>query len=777
MTEFEGIVPALAAALNKRGYTELTPVQKAVLEPQMDGADALVSAQTGSGKTVAFGIAIAPTLLASKERFGPSDAPLALVVAPTRELALQVKRELDWLYAETGAIIASCVGGMDMRTERRTLARGAHIVVGTPGRLRDHITRKSLDTSQMKAVVLDEADEMLDLGFREDLEFILETTPADRRTLMFSATVPRTIANLAKKYQRDAIRVSTSEEQKQHVDIEYRALPVAHNEKENAIINILRYYEAKNALVFCNTRATVNHMTARLNNRGFSVVALSGELSQNERTHALQAMRNGRARVCVATDVAARGIDLPNLELVIHADLPTNPEILLHRSGRTGRAGRKGVSALIVPKNGRKRAERLLGGAKLTANWASAPSADDVIRRDDERLMADPSLSEPVQEEEQAFADALLAQHGPEQIAAAFVRLYRAGQSAPEEIQEVSAAEPPKKQRDEFGASVWLSLAVGYRQNAEPRWLIPVLCEAGNITNKQIGAIKIKDDETFVQIDAAYADKFLEAIGPDNILDRKDRNVRATRLDGVPDLTSSPRGKSNAGKSYGDKSYGDKSYGDKKKSFGDKKKSFGGAKRERPDRPDGFREPSKSKYEGKRDASAGGDGYQGQKTPYSPAERKAKSDWSRPDSSDRPQSAKPAGKSNWSKGDKTDKPKRSFAKKSAYSPMENAAVPKSERPSSGSEGSSERGDKPIFNKQGKPVVRGERSAPRGDRSESIGGKPKYGKSKKPGKPTSDRAGKSGADKDARSAKPRFGKSSDAARSGTAPVKRSKPKAR
>lgn len=771
MTEFEGIVPALAEALNKRGYNELTPVQKAVLEPQMDGADALVSAQTGSGKTVAFGLAIAPTLLENKERFGPSDAPLALAVAPTRELALQVKRELEWLYAGAGAIIASCVGGMDMRTERRTLARGAHIVVGTPGRLRDHITRNSLDTSQMKAVVLDEADEMLDLGFRDDLEFILDSTPDDRRTLMFSATVPRTIANLAKKYQRDAIRVSTSEEQKQHIDIEYRALPVAHNEKENAIINILRFYEAKNALVFCNTRATVNHMTARLNNRGFSVVALSGELSQNERTHALQAMRNGRARVCVATDVAARGIDLPNLELVIHADLPTNPETLLHRSGRTGRAGRKGVSALIVPKNGRKRAERLLGGAKLTANWASAPSADDVMRRDDERLLADPALSEPVQEDEQTFANELLAQHGPEQIAAAFVRLYRAGQSAPEELQEISASEPPKKQRDEFGASVWLSLDVGYRQNAEPRWLIPVLCEAGNITNKQIGAIKIKDDETFVQLDAGHADKFLEAIGPDNILDPKDRKVKARRLPGVPDLTSSPRGKSNAGKSYGDK----------KKSFGDKKKPYGAAKRERPNRSEGFKDHAKPKFEGKRDAPADGQRQHEHSSSSKPLAPKAKSERFRSDDSDRPRSSKPASKSGtWSKddrGDKREKPKRSFAKKSAYSPMDAAVVPKSDRPSPASDGPAERSDRPIFNKQGKPVERAERSGARAGGSDSIGGKPRYGKSKKPkpGKPSAGKAGRGGADKDARPAKPRFAKSSDATRSGTAPVKRNKPR--
>ncbi|TIT42669.1 MAG: DEAD/DEAH box helicase, partial [Mesorhizobium sp.] len=187
--------------------------------------------------------------------------------------------------------VASCVGGMDMRTERRALERGAHIVVGTPGRLRDHITRNSLDMSTLKAVVLDEADEMLDLGFREDLEFILDAAPADRRTLMFSATVPRSIATLAQGYQRDAVRISAAGEEKQHLDIEYRALNIAQADRENAIINVLRFYEAKNALVFCNTRAAVNHLTARFNNRNFSVVALSGELSQNERSHALQAMQ------------------------------------------------------------------------------------------------------------------------------------------------------------------------------------------------------------------------------------------------------------------------------------------------------------------------------------------------------------------------------------------------------------------------------------------------------------------------------------------------------
>ena len=538
MTEFEGVIPALDQALQERGYTELTPVQKAVLVPEFDSADLLVSAQTGSGKTVAFGLTLAPTLLQGAARFTAAPAPLALVVAPTRELALQVKRELGWLYGQTGASVASCVGGMDMRTERRALERGAHIVVGTPGRLRDHIERGSLDTGAFRAVVLDEADEMLDLGFREDLEYILEAAPAERRTLMFSATVPRAIATLAKQYQRDAVRLSTTAEREQHEDIEYRALTVAPNDRENAIVNVLRYYEAANALVFCATRAAVNHMTSRFNNRGFSVVALSGELSQNERTHALQAMRDGRARVCIATDVAARGIDLPNLELVIHADLPRNREALLHRSGRTGRAGRKGVCALIVPYNQRRRTERLLQFANVKADWAKPPGIEEIARRDQERLLEDPTLTEPVDDAERAAARELLDRHGAEQIAAAFLRLYAKDRTAPEELIDSGPPERKQRRRDDFENGVWFSLSVGAKHHAEARWLMPMLCRAGQLTKRDIGAIRVQTMETHVELAPDCVDRFLEAVGPDGTVEK---TISVSRMEKAPPRQDRPR--------------------------------------------------------------------------------------------------------------------------------------------------------------------------------------------------------------------------------------------
>lgn len=528
MIEFPGVVPALAQALAARGYTALTPVQEAVLQPELGDRDALVSARTGSGKTVAFGLAMARTLLGDADRFGRADAPLAVVVAPTRELALQVRRELEWLYAPAGAVMASSVGGMDPRAERRALEHGTHVVIGTPGRLRDHISRGSLDMTALRAVVLDEADEMLDLGFREDLEFILGAARAERRTLLFSATVSRGIAALAERFQRDTVRI-TAGAHEQHVDIEYRAYQVGQSDRENAIYNLLRYHDAQSTLVFCSTRAAVSHMAARFANRGLSVVALSGDLSQGERTQALQFMRDGRARVCVATDVAARGIDLPSLELVIHADLPPNREALLHRSGRTGRAGRKGISALIVPHRARRRAESLLASAGVEATWASPPSPAEILVRDDGRILADPALSEPVAPEEEQLVATLLERHGAERVAAAFVRHLRAGMSPPEELVDSAGPDIVRPPREAFGPSVWFTLSVGRRQKAEPRWLLPLICGAGGLSRRDVGAIRMEQTVTHVEIAAERADAFLAALGPARTLEN---GITVTRRDG-----------------------------------------------------------------------------------------------------------------------------------------------------------------------------------------------------------------------------------------------------
>ncbi|MEM8578802.1 MAG: DEAD/DEAH box helicase [Pseudomonadota bacterium] len=528
----------LKAALDARGYETLTPVQTAVTDPALAAADLLVSAQTGSGKTVAFGLAIAPTLLGADAALGPAGAPLGLVVTPTRELALQVARELRWLYAEAGARIATAVGGMDARDERRALDRGAHIVVATPGRLRDHITRGAIDLAQIRAAVLDEADEMLDLGFSEDLEFILGTCPDDRRTLLFSATVPPSILSLAARYQRDAQRVNVAAGARQHADIAYTAMMVAPHDTDAAVFNTLRYHDAPNAIVFCNTRAAVGRLTARLSNRGFAVVALSGELTQSERTNALQAMRDGRARVCVATDVAARGIDLPGLDLVIHAELPSSGETLLHRSGRTGRAGRKGTSALIVTSRTRGRALRALKSAKVDAEWVDAPSAEAVLARDRACLLEDPMWTDPEGGEDAALAALLAERFDARALALAVARLHGARLSAPEVLSD--AAMPAPKARAPFGPSVWFAVPGGRDQDAQVRRLLPQVCKAAGITKDAVGAIRVLETTTLIEIAKAVADGF----APDIALE----NGPLTRLDIVPDGAERPARAPSGGK-------------------------------------------------------------------------------------------------------------------------------------------------------------------------------------------------------------------------------------
>jgi len=506
--------PALAHALAERDYNNPTPVQLAVLAPEALGRDLLVSAQTGSGKTVAYGLVMAETLLGVEERFGYAMAPQALVVAPTRELALQVQREFTWLYAATGARIVSCVGGMDPRQEQRQLEQGAHIVVGTPGRLRDHLERGRLDLSALRVAVLDEADEMLDLGFREDLEFILDATPPERRSLLFSATMPRGIATLARRYQRDALRIEVAGAEGGHADIEYRAMRIAPTEAEHAVVNVLRYYDTPTAIVFCNTREVVRRLHAMLQERQFSAVALSGELTQKERNHALQALRDGRARVCVATDVAARGIDLPNLGLVIHAELPSDAETLQHRSGRTGRAGRKGVSVLLVPPFRRRRTDDLMRGLGVTPTWSGPPTAEEIRKLDHERMLRDALITEEPGEEDASAGLALLAAYPAEHLAGALARLYRSGLPAPEEVSdpgESRTARDRSADRDFGGASgggVWFRLNVGRRQNADPKWLLPLICRRGNATRKDIGVIRIFDEETAFEVSPAVAARF-----------------------------------------------------------------------------------------------------------------------------------------------------------------------------------------------------------------------------------------------------------------------------
>ncbi|OYW15692.1 MAG: DEAD/DEAH box helicase [Sphingomonadales bacterium 12-62-5] len=525
---FNTLPPLLVEALTARGYEAPTPVQAAVIEHEAAGRDLIVSAQTGSGKTVAFGIAMVGEVLDENGALPFIREPLALVIAPTRELALQVSRELMWLYGKLGARIATCVGGMDAAKERRSLSQGAHIVVGTPGRLRDHLERGGLLLDNCKVVVLDEADEMLDMGFREDLEEILDAAPPERRTLMFSATMPKGIAELARDYQKDALRLATAGRASAHTDIAYQCVATAPADIEAAVVNLLRFHEPPTALLFCATRDNVRRLHASLTERGFAAVALSGEHSQSERNQALQALRDRRARLCVATDVAARGIDLPGLSLVIHVEVPRDAETLQHRSGRTGRAGAKGTAVLIVPYPARRRVERMLQGAGVKAEWTPVPTLEAIAVQDRTRLLE--SIGEGIgalDDEDKRLGEELLTRHGVDEIASALVRMHRARLPQAEEL--VDAGPAPRAERrdsrqgndagrsndrggDRGGEGVWFRLDVGRRDNADPRWIIPLLCRRGGVTKPDIGAIRIFPGETMVEIAPDMAERFVVAL-------------------------------------------------------------------------------------------------------------------------------------------------------------------------------------------------------------------------------------------------------------------------
>jgi ATP-dependent RNA helicase DeaD len=567
MTRFDTLsVPAtLLAELANHGYHEATPVQEAVLSPEHHDVDLLVSSRTGSGKTVAFGLALAPLLLGDASRLPRASKPLVLVVAPTRELAMQVERELAWLYAGAGARVVTCVGGMDIRRQQRQLDDGAHIVVGTPGRLCDHLDRGSLDLSKLAAVVLDEADEMLDMGFRDDLERILDKAPDERRTLLFSATVPPPIEHLAKRYQKGAKRIVATATDTAHQDITYEVHMVAPREREHAVVNILRYHDVARALVFCATRDTVARLQASLEERGFQAVCLSGELSQAERTRALHALRDGRARVLVATDVAARGLDLPDVGLVIHGDLPQDAAVMQHRSGRTGRAGKKGTAVVLALPSQRRYAERQLDAARVRPQWTPVPSAEQIRVLDGERLKQNIStLAESVEADDREMAKALLETNDAESLIAALVRTQRSALPAPEEMPQTAMEHqrsdrrapvrgrpepgfnrgndrgpqrgfdrgpdrgfdrpaPGARERAQEGGGVWFAVNVGRRDNADPKWLIPMICRRGHVTKSDLGKIVVLPHETRFEVNPKIARKFDEAA---KAPDRKDPKIR-----------------------------------------------------------------------------------------------------------------------------------------------------------------------------------------------------------------------------------------------------------
>ncbi len=500
-------LPATVASnIIARGITCLTPVQNEILSLDDIAGDKLVSARTGSGKTLGYGMVFAQRLLAADGIMRQAPGPRALVIAPTREIATQVRAELAWLFSGTGARVGCCIGGSDIGLERAALLAGLDIVVGTPGRLRDHIERGRLQARHLVSVVLDEADEMLNFGFRTDLEAILAATPEDRQTLMFSATITSRIEALASCFQSNARRVMIAPEE-ERADMDFMAMAASAEDREKAVVNLLCLHEPKGALVFCNRRTTAAALTRYLAERGFRVVQLSGDLRQPERDAAVVAMSSARARVCVATDVAARGLDLPGLDLVIHAELPMSVETLLHRSGRTGRAGRKGRVAVIVPPRACHRAVALADKAGIALRWVSVPGLDQFEPLERERLSRDlrAGLGRS-SSADNAATEMILAELSPREIASAYVKLWSASRPR---METLSCPEPSEVASADSGA--WFSINFGNGQKNEVRRILPLLCRIGQINRQDIGKIRVMAGETRFMVRASALVRFAAA--------------------------------------------------------------------------------------------------------------------------------------------------------------------------------------------------------------------------------------------------------------------------
>ncbi|MEM7156745.1 MAG: DEAD/DEAH box helicase [Myxococcota bacterium] len=409
---FAGVPAPLRIALERRGFTSLTPVQQAVLDADTEGQDLRISSQTGSGKTVALGLALARAFLgeAKAEAEAPSTDPAegetetssdepteeppaktqskharsgqepeALVIAPTRELAVQVADELRWLLSEVPRTRVEVVtGGTDIGRERRMLRRPPRVLVGTPGRLLDHIRNEGLSCAGIRHVALDEADRMLDMGFREELEEIIDTLPKERRSHLVSATFSDLVRRVANRFQSKFVHLEGTALGAANDDIDHIAQLVQPLQRYAALVNALLLAQGEQVLVFVDRRAQASELAEMLAGDGFAALPFSGDLSQAQRTRTLYAFRTSTIQVLVSTDVAARGIDVPNISMVVHMAPPSDPDGYTHRSGRTGRAGRRGRSLIFVPPRGQRFVSRMLDNAGIEADWQPVPSPKKV---------------------------------------------------------------------------------------------------------------------------------------------------------------------------------------------------------------------------------------------------------------------------------------------------------------------------------------------------------------------------------------------------------------
>jgi len=550
--------PELLSALSALGYEEPTPIQREAIPAILAGRDLLGQAATGTGKTAAFALPLLQRMTPNRRK----QDPVALVLVPTRELAVQVSEAIHRYGRELGARVLPIYGGQPIVRQLRTLERGVDVVVATPGRALDHIARKTLRLDQLETVVLDEADEMLDMGFAEDIEAILTETPTSRQTVLFSATLPARIDKIARKHLRDPIRIQMGREAAAEGEaplVRQSAYIVARAHKPAALGRVLDIEAPTAALVFCRTRAEVDQLAESLNGRGYRAEAMHGGMDQAQRDHVMGRLRSGTADLIVATDVAARGLDIEQLTHVINYDVPSDPESYIHRIGRVGRAGREGAAVTLAEPREHRMLKAIERMTKRPIVIEKVPTVADLRARQLEltRSALHESLLDDDLDGYRVVVETLTDEFDVVQVALAAVKLAHeaSGAAADEEHIPEIAARPVKDSREtkaagqagsgggstgrpdsaarggrRGGASdpgmARLFVGAGRIAKIRPKDLVGAIANESRLSGRDIGAIEIADRFSLVEVPEDSADAVIAALRASTI---KGKSVQVRR--------------------------------------------------------------------------------------------------------------------------------------------------------------------------------------------------------------------------------------------------------
>ena len=491
---------AIQRAVAEVGYTEPTPIQAQSIPLILEGKDVIGRSHTGTGKTAAFGL---PAI----EMIDPDlEGVQVLALCPTRELAMQAAAEVEkFARYKKGVKVVAVYGGASMEKQIFQLKKGANFVIGTPGRIMDHLRRRTLRLGSLRMVILDEADEMLNMGFREDIETILAQAPEERQTVLFSATMPQPILDITREYQKDPVMVAIGSERSRTAEnIEQFYFDCPMGRKMDVLNLLLAKYDPKLSVVFCNTKKMVDELSEYLTNAGYQAVGIHGDMRQSARTQVMASFKSHRTRILIATDVAARGIDVENVDAVFNFDIPQDIEFYVHRIGRTARAGKEGKAYTLI--SGRRQFYQLRDimastGAEIVQ--AEIPSASEIYESRLSQFAASlaESLAQPLPEGEAMLHRLTGMGLTAEQVAEAALERLLAGQrKALPEVQVVS-----RRGESRDGKQTGVVLSIGRRQRIAPNFILGAIADATGIPGKQVGKIDIYDDYTVVQLGAEDA--------------------------------------------------------------------------------------------------------------------------------------------------------------------------------------------------------------------------------------------------------------------------------